>query len=97
MSNPFDVKSGRNKVVTDFQLTAPLHKLMATDVIKDVIREVESDLKQSDFRRDHNGRDHVAVFMDLNKPAQLVIKSLYEQEGWVVEFEQGTIKFYIDV
>lgn len=94
MSDLFDVKSGRNKTVTDVKLTTPLHKLLATEGIKQIIHEVEKDIRESEIRRDHNNRDHIAVFIDLNKPAQMVIKALYEQEGWVVEFEPGTVKFY---
>lgn len=98
MSGGIEISSNRPKKIGEVELCTPLDVLMKIEFFKRTIAEIETDLRESDTRRDpehRGGRDYIAVFIDLSPPAQGIIKALYEHQGWVVDCsEPKVVKFY---
>ena len=97
MSGPIEISSGRAKPKTGLVVSSPLERLNKIDYFRKAIAEIESDLYETEPRRDHihQNRDYIPVFIDLSPNAKLIIKALYERQGWVVDIDgAGVIDFY---
>lgn len=97
MSGGIEINSGRVKPKTGVVVSSPLDRLSKIPYFQKVIAEIESDLAETDTRRDsiHGERDYIPVFIDLSPQAKNIIKALYEREGWVVDCSgSGVINFY---
>lgn len=98
MSGGIEITSNRPKKPGEVALCSPLDVLMKIEFFKRTFAEIETDLRESDTRRDpenRGGRDYIAVFIDISVQAQGIIKAVYERQGWVVDCsEPKVIKFY---
>lgn len=97
MSGGIEISSGRKPKTGAVVVSSPLDRLAKIPYFQKVIAEIESDLAETDTRRDliHGNRDYIPVFIDLSPQAKDIIKALYERAGWVVDCdENGVIDFY---